>query len=247
MVTYPRLYDNTNVRYLYAKLHEPLYRIATVGISLKTLKVNGELSRGCYLSDWLTSVAEGKITLMYGNAGSGKTNICLWMLSRSSGPSLYISTEGTIPVVLLDRYSLYGKELYFKEVFSLEDLPIQLVNMYVDGLLKEFRNICVDSINAHYRYEAIERHEANRLLNTSLAVLSHVASQFRTKVLLVAQVREEEGEVIPSGFEILSFWSDIVIEVKRSEDVRELTMVKPEEYKGRKIRFKITERGIEFE
>ncbi|MEM1651297.1 MAG: hypothetical protein QW780_02905 [Sulfolobales archaeon] len=187
------------------------------------------------------------MTLMYGSAGSGKTNICLWMLSRSDGLSLYISTEGSIPVALLERYSPYGRELYFKEVFSLEDLSIQLVDMYVDGLLRGFKNICVDSINAHYRYEVIERREANRLLNTSLAVLSHVASQFRTRVLLVAQVREEEGEVIPSGFEILSFWSDVVTELKRSGDRRELTIVKPEEFRDRKIRFKITERGIEFE
>ncbi|MEM2006764.1 MAG: hypothetical protein QXG17_00220 [Sulfolobales archaeon] len=190
---------------------------------------------------------EGKITLMYGNAGSGKTNICLWMLSKSSGPSLYISTEGPIPIALLDRYSLYDKELYFREIFSLEDLSIQMINMYVDGLLKEFRSICVDSINAHYRYEVIERHEANRLLNASLAVLSYVTIQFGARVLLVAQVREEEGEAVPSGFEILSFWSDIIAEVKRSGDKRELIMVKPEELKGRKIGFKISDQGVEFE
>lgn len=195
----------------------------------------------------MIEITEGKVILIYGSAGSGKTNLCLWILSKSPGPSLYISTEGTIPVMLLDRYSLTSKEFYFEEAFSLEDLSVQLVSMFLDGSLRTFRNICVDSINSHYRYESIERPEANKLLNASLAVLSHQANAFGTRVLLTAQVREEEGELVPSGFEILNFWSDIVAIVRRSEDRREIELVKPEGLKGRKIGFKIGGQGVRFE
>lgn len=160
---------------------------------------------------------------------------------------MYLSTEGSLPASLLERYSLLDKEFYFREVFSVEDLSILLTEMFVEGLLKKFKNVCVDSINAHYRYEVIEKPTANKLLNTSLALLSHTASIYGSRVLLIAQVREEEGEVVPSGYEILEFWSDIVAEVKKKEIRREVEFIKPSELRARKIRFSITDRGVEFE
>lgn len=192
-------------------------------------------------------ISEGRVVLIFGSAGSGKTNLCLWIMSRSFEPSLYVSTEGSIPVALLDRYSLTTKDFYFEEVFSLEDLSVQLTSMYVDDYLRKFKNICIDSVNAHYRYEAIERSEANKLLNTSLAILSHAASRFRARILLTAQVREEEGELIPSGYDILQFWSDVIIEARKSGDVREIELVKPVELRSHKLKFKISDRGVEFE
>lgn len=188
----------------------------------------------------------GKVTLIYGGAGSGKTNLCLWVMSRSSEPSLYLSTEGPLPTELLERYSLLGKQFYFKELFGLEDMSIQLVNMFLSSLLGTFKNICVDSINAHYRYEVMERVDANKLLNTALSILSHASTRLGLRVLLVAQVREEEGEIVPSGYEILDFWSDIIIAVSKDGSKRIAEVIKPREIKGLRVEFSISNRGIEF-
>ena len=168
-------------------------------------------------------------------------------MSQSSEPGLYLSTEGTIPSELLERYSLLDKQFYFRELFSLEDMSIQLAEMYLSGSLGSFGSVCVDSVNAHYRYEVVERADANKLLNASLSILSHASARFGTRVLLVAQVREEEGEVVPSGYEILDFWSDVVMEVRKDGPRRVVELVKPSEFKGLRLEFRIDERGIKFD
>ncbi len=198
------------------------------------------------MGERLVEITEGRLTLVYGSAGSGKTNLCLWILSKALGPSLYLSTEGTIPIALLDRYSLTGGEFYFREAFSLEDLSVQLTSMFAEGSLGRFRSICVDSVNAHYRYEVAERRDANKLLSTLLALLSHTASRYGSRVLLTAQVREEEGEQVPSGYDILSFWSDVILRIRRSGDAREIEPIKPGELRGLRLAFRISERGVVF-
>lgn len=202
---------------------------------------------GGQLSVWILKITEGKVTSIYGSAGSGKTNLCLWILSSVPAPSLYISTEGSLPTSLLDRYSLTTKDFYFVEALSLEDLATQIIGMFLNGELSKYRNICVDSVNAHYRYEVMERRDASKLFNAALAILSYVASRYGTRVLLTAQVREEEGEIVPSGYEILEFWSDLVLEVKRSEVYRVISVIKPIDLKERKLVFSIDEQGVIFE
>ncbi len=217
---------------------------------MRALPINAGLARkqlrDTGLSERLLEISGGRVTLVYGNAGSGKTNLCLWVLSKTPGPALYLSTEGTIPAPLLDRYSLVDREFYFREAFSLEDLSVQLVGMLAEGSLGDFKSICVDSVNAHYRYEVAGRQDANKLLNALLAALSYAASRFGSRVVLTAQVREEEGEHVPSGYDVLSFWSDVILRARRSGDLRELEAVKPEELRGLRFAFRISERGVEF-
>jgi RecA/RadA recombinase len=197
---------------------------------------------------WTLEELVGRVTLIYGVAGSGKTNLCLWTMSRGPGVGLYISTEGAVPLDLLSRYGLTeGERLFVKEVFSVEDLAVELLDMYVCGLLNRFSGVCVDSINAHYRYEATWRTDAGRLMNTALALLSQLASLYGSYVLLTAQVREEEGEELPSGYELLEFWSDAIVRITRSGSRRIIEWLKPDSYRGRRAVFTIGERGVEFE
>ena len=197
---------------------------------------------------WVLEELVGKVTLIYGIAGSGKTNLCLWTLARGPGTGLYISTEGPVPLDLLSRYGLAeGNRLFVKEVFSVEDLAVELLEMYVSGSLSKFRGICIDSVNAHYRYEAIWRADAGKLLNAALAILSQIASSSDSYVLLTAQVREEEGEEVPSGYEILEFWSDNVVKISRSGSKRVIEWLKPSFRRGWKATFTISDRGVEFE
>jgi RecA/RadA recombinase len=197
---------------------------------------------------WVLEELVGKVTLIYGVAGSGKTNLCFWTLSRGPGTGLYISTEGPVPLDLLSRYGLVWRDrLFVKEVFSVEDLTVELLEMYVNSSLSRFRGICIDSVNAHYRYEATWRADAGRLLNTALAILSQVASSRGSYVILTAQVREEEGEEVPSGYEILEFWSDTVVKITKSGSKRIIEWLKPSSLKGRKAVFTISDRGLEFE
>jgi RecA/RadA recombinase len=197
---------------------------------------------------WTLEELVGRVTLIYGVAGSGKTNLCLWTISRGSGVGLYISTEGPVPLELLSRYGLTeGERLFVKEVFSVEDLVVELLDMYVSGLLNKFSGICVDSVNAHYRYETAWRTDAGRLLNTALALLSQLASLRGSYVLLTAQVREEEGEEVPSGYEMLEFWSDTIVKITRSGSRRVIEWLKPNSHRGRRTVFTIGEKGVEFE
>src|SRR2546430_17393440 len=73
-------------------------------------------------------VEEGCITLLHGEAGSGKTNFCLQLarnVVRAGRKVIYIDTEGVsldrLQQICGDDFDVVAKNILFSEPYSFED------------------------------------------------------------------------------------------------------------------------------
>ncbi|OYT49136.1 MAG: hypothetical protein B6U85_00240 [Desulfurococcales archaeon ex4484_42] len=204
------------------------------------------------LINYIITHCKGKIILVFGEAGTGKTNLVLYMLSRLSltYPKLryfYISTEGSIFKHLISRYSLdESKNTLFTEVVNSEHLLNVLLNIFM-RYGEDIGAIVVDSINNFYRDEVLYDKKANVILNTSLSILAYISSVRGSCVLLTAQVRQRPNDELDiSGAQILMFWADMVIRLSREDKHRVAEIIWPEELRGLKSLFTISYEGVKF-
>ncbi|MCD6084382.1 MAG: hypothetical protein J7J20_02440 [Desulfurococcales archaeon] len=190
------------------------------------------------------------IVLIYGAAGSGKTNLVLWLLSKISGdtPSrnlFYISTEGSSYVHLLNRYR-FGTNTYFINVVNISHLLDTVLDIYYSK--DSIAAVAVDTINNFYRTEVLESTVINRLLNTVMALLAYIHRSSNSYIIITAQVKEA-GELSFSGESVLSFWTDVIAYTRKIDEQelgsRELIFETPNEIAGLTLKFKIGDEGVE--
>ncbi len=197
----------------------------------------------------LARLMSGHLTVLYGVAGSGKTNIAMQLMEitcrdLADGEACYfISTEGPHYLNLLRRYNL-GPQCFLAYAVSGE----HLLKLVLDVLLSDLRvkYLAIDSINNFYRAEALKLKYANVMFNTILALLSQIAHQDRALVLVTAQVRTAPtGEEEISGDTLISFWSDVVIKCERIGPGKgELIFNYPDSWAGKKTRFEVGDEGV---
>src|SRR5947209_17044167 len=116
---------------------------------------------GCRALDDLLGggVEEGCITLLHGEAGSGKTNFCLQLarnVVRAGRKVIYIDTEGVslerLRQICGDDFELVAKNILFSEPYSFEEQEklIEKAVKLSEGN-REVGLIVIDSITMHYR------------------------------------------------------------------------------------------------
>jgi len=189
------------------------------------------------------------MVLIYGAAGSGKTNLTLWFLSNISKNAIakqlfYVSTEGSSYIHLLNRYS-FGTNTYFIDAISLDHL-LDIV-LSICHKKDNIAAIAIDSINNFYRTEVLESSVINRLLNTIMALLAYAHKRMSSYIIVTAQVRETK-ELGFSGESILRFWTDVIAYIRKTEEPelgsRELIFEFPDEIAGLSLKFKIGDEGV---
>ncbi|MCS7107845.1 MAG: AAA family ATPase [Sulfolobales archaeon] len=190
---------------------------------------------------------EGKVSLIYGEAGVGKTNVVLWLLSNisasSKGEVLYISTEGPLYSAALSRYPFKDNAL-FSEVYDSNSL-LQLILKVYGNVGRELKAVAIDTVNNFYRSEVGYDANAGRVFNAMLAFLCDMSLKYGVTCLLTAQVRGFDDEVKMSGFQVLKYWCDNVIRLDRLEgSMRGLFIELPDEV-NLEVRYTITSKGIE--
>ncbi len=182
--------------------------------------------------------------LIYGEAGSGKTNVMLNILlcSKTNNNLYYISTEGS---TFLDRVlslKIASHNILFSIALDqnhLAQLIIDIVMMY-----KNPQAILIDSINHFYRIEATKQQSLRMFLN--ILTLLDLISYGNIYVIASAQVKADEyyGEAI-AGYEYLSMWADTIVAIEKfSNSTRVLRLVKPSI--DLKFKFLITRSGIKW-
>jgi len=197
----------------------------------------------------LAKAMQGHLTVLYGVAGSGKTNIALQLMEVTCGnltdneACYFISTEGPQYLNLLKRYNL-GPKCFLSYAVNGEHLLKLLLDVLLSGFRIKF--LAVDSVNNFYRAEALKLRYANVLFNTILALLSNIAHQDRALVFVTAQVRtapDYEEEI--SGDAFISYWSDFVIKCERRGPGKgELIFIYPDSWTDRKVRFEVGDNGV---
>ncbi len=202
------------------------------------------------VSDLISFILNRGIVLIYGVAGSGKTNLTLWLLSNISKNAkakqlFYISTEGSSYVHLLSRYS-FSNNTYFIDAVNIDHLIDIVLNVCYGK--KDVAAIAIDSINNFYRTEALESNVINRLLNTVMALLAYARKRMGSYIIVTAQVREVDTLSF-SGESILRFWSDVIAYIRKVEGPelggRELIFELPDEIAGLSLELRIGDKGVE--
>ncbi|TLZ74048.1 MAG: hypothetical protein E6K14_04000 [Methanobacteriota archaeon] len=166
-----------------------------------------KVALGCRALDDLLSggVEDGCITLLHGEAGSGKTNFCLQLarnVVRSGRKVIFIDTEGVslerLRQICGDDFDVVAKNILFSEPYSFEEQEklIEKAVKMTEGN-PEVGLIVIDSITMHYRLTMRDetRREERYGLTRQIATLLRVSRQRRED----DRALRADGDQHPSG------------------------------------------------
>jgi len=215
---------------------------------------------GCRALDELLGggVETGCLTLLYGEAGSGKTNVCLQVarnVAREGRRVAYIDTEGVslerLRQMCGDDFDALLPRILFSEPYSNEEQEkligqaVKMVDQATDlGL------IVVDSATMHYRLTLRDDDpEERRSLARQVARLLRVSRKSDIPVVLTSQVWTdiEKGTIEPLGGHMLSHNCKSLVRLEKvGPALRRAVRVKHRHLaEGEAVRFRLTGRGVE--
>ncbi|MCU0861412.1 MAG: DNA repair and recombination protein RadB [Methanomassiliicoccales archaeon] len=215
---------------------------------------------GCRALDELMEggAEAGSVTLVYGEAGTGKTNLCLVLsrnVARLGRKVLFLDTEG----VSLERYrQICGQDFeavlrstLISEVHSFEDQErmveraVKLAEANLDVGM-----IVVDSVSMYYRLTSREDDKGERksLTAQSLKLLG-VARKRGIPVLLTSQVYTdvEHGTFEPLGGHPLMHNAKTLLKLEKVSIGRRRAVLMKHRHieEGRSAEFRLVRDGIE--
>jgi DNA repair protein RadB len=218
-----------------------------------------EVSVGCTTLDTLLrgGLQPGILTLIYGEPGTGKTNICILASCTNASKEkkvVYITSEG----VSQERLRQVCKKKNKKPLenilfFSPENLEEQ--EKIIEKALKiRCLLLVIDTINKFYRLQlSTDKDAADRSLTRQMVTLQLAAKKRQIPIILTGQVYQNETGVKPFANRIISPLAKTIIQLKKQEyqnthesEPREAIVIKHPYYKTKeKIRFFITAQGLE--
>ena len=193
------------------------------------------------------------ITEIYGEAGTGKTNICLQAARECSllgKKTAYIDSEG----VSIERLQQISEGYNFKKIFSKIIFlnPVSLKNQ--ERIIKNTEKInnlgliILDTFNMFHRIELEEDEKtANRSLNRQITNLQLIARKKDIPVIIAGQVyTSESGEIKPFAGRGIEHMAKTVIRLdKIGVGRRQATIIKHRSIpEGKKTVFTITQTGL---
>lgn len=194
------------------------------------------------------------ITELYGEAGTGKTNICLQATRESANKGkkvVYIDSEG----VSVERLQQICADYDFKKIYSNIIFLNPTSLEHQENILKKTEKtenlglIVLDTFNMFHRIEFEEdEQKANRLLNRQITTLSLIARKKDIPVLIAGQVyTSETGEIKPFAGRGLEHIAKTILKLdKTGTGKRQATIIKHRSIpEGRKTVFSITQKGLE--
>ncbi len=180
------------------------------------------------------------ITCLYGPSASGKTNLCLFIASRSKGKIIFIDTENTFSA---DRIREFNKDADLDNIYLLKADSFEKQDRIIRELelLKKVDLVIIDSLTKFYRKEIQEK--SNPDLVGQFKVLRRLYKEKGCKVLVTSQVYStQDGKVLPLGGKPLRDFSRQLIQLGQEKD-RFFRIEKPE---GKEMPFRITTSDIKF-
>jgi DNA repair protein RadB len=195
---------------------------------------------GCIDSNLEGGISEESVTLIYGEAETGKSTLamqCAVNCALQGFKTLYVDCDGTFSAKRLSQ--LAGKK--FDEIAELivlvrpQDFREQtaLVDRLAEYLIMNTGLVVFDTVTTLYRVKVAESSGKafglSRELNRQMAIIAQTSRIKKIPMVLVSQVRsvfnEIEGSVEPVGTRVLKFWADTIIAVKPAENPQEIKAV----------------------
>ncbi|MGA9097887.1 MAG: DNA repair and recombination protein RadB [Methanotrichaceae archaeon] len=217
------------------------------------------LPSGCQSLDRLLGggFEAGIITQLYGEAGSGKTNIAIQLAIQAVSRGLrviFIDTEGFSP----DRFAqiagenakeIAGRIMIF-EPMSLEQQHISIKEASkVAG--KDLGLVVLDSATSLYRVllEAEDNRAVRRMLSVQMSELQEIARKHMIPVVITNQIYTdiETGTLRPLGGTSMEHLCKAIISLEKIGDgARRARIVKHRSQpEGETAEFRITAKGVE--
>ncbi len=199
----------------------------------------------------------GAITLFFGEAGTGKTNICLQVarnVAVTGKKVVYIDTEGVslerLQQMAGDKYEDVMKNILFFEPHSFDEQE-----KFVDKAVKlaesslEVGVIILDSATIHYRLTRNdEERGVRKSLSPQLAKLLGVSRSKDIPVVLTSQVYTDldKGTFEPLGGHVLLHNAKAIVRLdKVGTGSRRAVIIKHRHLEeGRNANFKLTKSGV---
>ena len=194
------------------------------------------------------------ITEIFGEAGSGKTNICLQAAREcaNSGKKVaFIDSEGASIERLEQICKGYEKEqiltrILFFSPTSANDQETMIKNTFK---IKDLQLIIIDSLNMFYRLNLDEDKEGSlRSFSRQVASLQKSAREQNLYILTTEQVyTDKNGDIKPfTSREVEHLVKTIVKLEKTGMGARDATIIKHRSQpEGKKTSFTITQTGIQ--
>jgi len=211
------------------------------------------------LDELLEGGAEsGSVTLIYGEAGTGKTNLCLVLarnIARQGKKVVYLDTEG----VSLERYrQICGEDFegVLKSTLIFEVHSFDDQERMVDRAIKlaegnvDVGMIVVDSISMYYRLTSREEEKGERksLTSQSLKLLG-AARKKGIPVVLTSQVYTdiEHGTFEALGGHSLMHNAKTLLKLEKVSTGRRRAVLMKHRHieEGRSAEFRLVRQGIE--
>ena len=193
----------------------------------------------------------GIITEIYGEAGTGKTNICLQFGSIMAGKGkkvAYIDTEGVsadrMRQICGDRYSEVMRNFLIYKPVSMEKMGNDLDSL---SRIPELGVVIVDSANLFTRMGSPEEPGTDRVFLRQIIQLQQFARERDIPVLVTAQVYGSGSEVQPfSGRTMAHIVKTIIRLEKVGAGLRRAVIMKHRsEPELKEAEFRLTAKGVE--
>lgn len=167
----------------------------------------------------------GKVSLIYGEAASGKTAIalqCAMNCAKGGSSVVYVDADRSVSPTRLLQLSGYERRLLSSilisrpETFDEQDRVIEELDKRVSSNVPL---VVFDTITSLYRLELGSTEETfllNRRLNYQLARLAQLAKERNSAILLLSQVHGifREPTIEPVAARLLTFWSDLILRLR---------------------------------
>jgi DNA repair protein RadB len=197
-------------------------------------------------------IETGILTNIYGDAGAGKTNICLQVACsciKGGKKVAYIDTEG----VSVERlYQIGGSELDFTKIIFFTPHTLEEQEKQVKALIniKGLGLIIVDTINTYLRLKYLEDPDGCDIpILRQLDVLHTIARKSEVPVIITGQVymKKDFPEIKQFGGKNVEYFAKTIIKLEKiGINKRKATLMKHRSLpEGTEVEFNLTPTGVE--
>ena len=203
-------------------------------------------------------IESGCVTLFFGEAGSGKTNICLQLarnVARDEKKVIYIDTEGLsmerLRQICGDDFETVVKRILISEPYTIDDQEKMVEKtLKLVEKNKDIGIVILDSATTHFRVTLRnEEREDRRLLTRQVTMLVQMAREMGLPVVLTSQVYTdiETGEYMPLGGHMLTHNAKALVRLEKTgPGLRKAVIIKHRHIEERKeAAFRLTANGVE--